>query len=79
MSLSFVALVRSIEAGFNLSKNRNGKVPTRTQIPDGCINEVPTNTKGSEGMRIPLHQRRHQRRVFHVRARRTELPEVDTT
>ena len=76
-SLSFVAFERSIGADLDPSTNGN-ELSVRTQVSNGRTREVTGNTEGFEGMRAPFHQRHHQRKIFVVKPRPNELPEVDT-
>ena len=72
-SRSFVAFERSIDPTRSKSK-----LPVRTQVQNGHTKGVASNVERFEGMRAPLHQRRHQRDIFPAFQIQCELPEVDT-
>ena len=76
-SLSFVAFERSI--GADVDSPGRSKLSVRTHVPTERTTQVPSNLEGFEGMNARLHHRRCQPKVFLVRPRQSELPEVNTT
>jgi hypothetical protein len=58
--------------GVDLDPPRNrSKLSVWTQVQNGRIKELTGNIKESKGVRTPIHQRHHQRKIFLVKPQRS--------